>query len=94
MSQYTPQPIDTSHIKLPAELQPLIEMLAENTHEEWSHNRMKSGWVYGSQRCDVKKEHPCLIPYHELSESEKEYDRISAIATVKLLLVLGYRISS
>jgi hypothetical protein len=94
MIQYTPRPIDTNHILLPTELHPLIEKLAENNHEEWSHRRMKDGWVYGAQRCDEKKHHPCLIPYEELPESEKEYDRISALATVKLLLVLGYKITS
>ena len=93
MSEYYPTPINTDHILLPLDLQPLIEELAKNTHEEWSLNRVKEGWTYGASRCDEKKHHPCLIAYEELPESEKEYDRISAISTIKLLIALGYKIN-
>lgn len=71
----------------------LGEQLAKNTHENWSQNRIKDGWKYGPKRDDLKKEHPGLIPYEELSESEKQYDRTTSLETLKLMVALGYKIS-
>lgn len=90
--EYKPAPRDTSGVKLPHEIRELTELLAKNTHENWSKQRMAEGWRYGPRRDDAKKEHPSLIPYEELSESEKEYDRTTAMETVKTILALGYRI--
>ena len=90
---YIPQPIDTSDVKLPKELEALVERMARNVHEVWAETRMKQGWTYGEQRNDEGKTHPCLIPYEELPESEKEYDRNTAIGTLKLIMKLGFRIS-
>ena len=89
---YIPQPLDTSRIELPADLLALTELLAKNTHEVWAQQRFSEGWKYGTERNDDRKEHPCLVPYEELPESEKEYDRKVAIETVKMIGVLGYRI--
>lgn len=72
---------------------PLIEDMAKNVHEVWAQNRIDDGWSYGPVRDDVKKHHPCLIPYDELPESEKEYDRATSQETLKLILKLGFRIS-
>lgn len=89
---YKPEPIDTSGISLPEELTPLMEMLARNNHENWSQERINQGWVWGPVRDDAKKHHPCLIPYDELSEEEKEYDRITSAQTLKMILSMGFRI--
>ena len=83
---YNPKPISTEGIKLSA----LTEMLAENTHDVWAKNRIEEGWQYGEERNDNLKLHPCLIPYYELSESEKEYDRNISMETIKLVIKLGY----
>ena len=90
---YTPQPIDTSDVKLPEELEVLVEQMSKNVHEVWSETRIQQGWTYGEQRNDELKTHPCLIPYEELPESEKEYDRNTSIGTLKLILKLGFKIS-
>ena len=87
---YEPKPIRTSHIDIPLELKDLIERLAKNNHDIWAEQRMKEGWTYGPQRDDNKKEHPDLVPYEELAESEKVYDRNSAIETIKAILSLGF----
>ena len=87
---YNPNPIDTSNINLPSDLLELTEKIAENVHEVWSQNRIKDGWTYGELRNDERKETPCLIPYNELPESEKEYDRNTALETLKLIIKLGY----
>lgn len=89
---YIPQPMDTSDIRLPGELDVLIEQMAKNVHEVWAQNRMEQGWTYGEERSDVLKQHPCLIPYEELSEVEKDYDRDTALSTLKLICKLGFKI--
>lgn len=89
---YIPNPIDTSDVKLSSELLELCEKLAENTHEVWAKGRVDSGWKYGPVRDDAKKETPCLVPYSELPESEKDYDRNTAMETLKLIVKFGFEI--
>ena len=91
--RYDPQPINTDDIVLPKELDSIIEILAENVHDAWAITRIKDGWTYGIKRDDVAKTHPCLVPYDDLPESEKNYDRITAIQTLKLIIKHGYKIS-
>ena len=91
-TSYTPDPIDTSDVVLPEEIINLAERLAENTHEVWAQGRIDDGWIYGEQRDDVNKRHPCLVPYSDLSEKEKEYDRATAMETLKLILKLGFKL--
>ena len=90
---YKPAPIDTSDIVLPEDLKALAELIAKNVHEVWASERIKEGWTLGPERDDVQKTTPCLIPYEELPESEKEYDRLTAFETIKLVVKLGYKIS-
>ena len=90
---YVPQPMDTSDIQLPEELNGLIEQIAKNVHEVWAQNRMEQGWEYGTERSDDLKQHPCLIPYEELPEVEKAYDRDTALGTLKLISKLGFKIT-
>lgn len=87
---YKPNPIDTSDVVLNEEIRALSEDLARNTHDVWAVGRIRDGWTYGATRNDDKKEHPCLVPYEELSEEEKEYDRATALETLKVILKLGY----
>ena len=89
---YQPSPIDVSQVSLSPELVQLTERLAENAHDLWAAERLAQGWSYGPQRDDAKKHHPCLVPYAELPESEKKYDRIAALGTLKAILKLGYQI--
>jgi len=91
--EYLPNPAETSDVELPEELLPLIEEMAKNVHEVWAKNRMAEGWTYGPVRDDAGKKHPCLVPYEELPESEKEYDRATSQETLKLILKLGFGIS-
>jgi ryanodine receptor 2 len=92
-SGYTPKPIDTSGVTLPADLEPLTELLAEHTHDVWSLQRLNEGWTLGPVRDDANKTHPCLVPYADLPESEKDYDRTTALGALKAILALGYTIS-
>lgn len=92
-NNYTPQPADTSGITLASELTELIEAMATNVHEVWAASRIAEGWRYGDTRNDALKQHPCLVPYDELPENEKEYDRKTAVETLKLIQKLGFTIS-
>lgn len=89
---YIPQPIDTHDVELPDELNRLAEQIAKNVHEVWSAGRMQEGWTYGEKRDDTLKHNPCLVPYEELSDSEKVYDRETSQETLKLIIKLGFKI--
>jgi len=94
VSGYQPSPVDTSSVKLPDTLLALTETIARNTHEVWAHKRMEEGWRYGERRDDVKKLHPNLIPYEQLAEEDKDYDRATAMNAIRLMVRLGYTITS
>lgn len=91
---YKPAPADTSLIELPEELNTLVEDMAKNVHEVWSAGRIREGWTYGPVRDDAKKTHPCLVPYEELPESEKDYDRATSQETLKFILKSGFSITA
>jgi len=90
---YVPQPIDTTRITLPESLDQLVEHLAEHYHDIWAKQRIADGWTWGPKRDDGAKQHPDLIPYADLSDGEKQYDRNSVIETLKAIVALGYRIA-
>lgn len=89
---YIPHPIDTNDVVLPEELSLLAEQMAKNVHEIWAETRISQGWTYGPERNDAEKKHPCLVPYEELPEDEKVYDRNTSIATLKFIVGNGYEI--
>lgn len=89
---YEPKPIDTKDIVLGDDILNLAEELAKNTHDIWATGRISEGWKYGTVRDDKFKTTPCLVPYEELPNSEKEYDRNTAIETLKLIQKLGFKI--
>ena len=89
---YIPQPIDTNDVVLPEDLSQLAEQMAKNVHEIWAQTRIAQGWTYGSERNDTEKKHPCLVPYEELPEEEKVYDRNTSIETLKFIVSNGYEI--
>ena len=90
---YNPKPIDTSDVVLSDDLLELTEKIAENVHDVWAVGRIEQGWTYGEVRNDELKTTPCLVPYFDLPESEKKYDRNTALETLKLIMKLGYEIS-
>lgn len=91
-NSYTPCPIDTDNVFLPSELSELQELLSKNVHETWAAGRIADGWKYGPVRNDSTKEHPCLVPYEQLTEREKDYDRETAFQTLKAIVKLGFKI--
>ena len=91
-NNYTPSPADTTNIQLPEELIALAEAISKNVHEVWAQNRIKEGWTYGPVRDDAKRQTPCLVPYEQLPEEEKAYDRNTAFGTLKFIVSQGFEI--
>jgi hypothetical protein len=89
---YQPRPIDVALVALTPEILQLTERLAENAHDVWGAKRLAEGWTLGPKKDSDLKQTPLLVPYAELPESEKQYDRDLALATLKAALALGYRI--
>ncbi len=91
-SNYKPQPIDTKDVQLSDELNALVEIVAKNVHEVWAQSRIEQGWSFGVERNDVQKKHPCLLPYENLTEEEKDYDRKTVLETLRVITKLGFTI--
>ena len=91
---YDPKSLDLTQVEIPPDLIDLVEHLAKITHDNWLKQRVADGWVHGKQRNDLLKEHPCIVSYEELPESEKEYDRKISLGVVQAMLALGYRVES
>lgn len=91
--RYTPTPTDVSDVQLPEEISALAEIVAKNVHEVWAAGRLQDGWTYGEVRDDATRKHPCLIPYEDLTEEEKDFDRRTSQETLKLIMKLGFRIT-
>ncbi len=92
-NNYNPNPIDTSDVILPEDIKELTEKIAKNVHDVWAVGRIKEGWTYGDVKDNDKKTTPCMVPYEDLPDSEKEYDRNTAMETLKLIMKLGYKIT-
>ena len=91
-NKYNPMPVDTSDVVLPEELLALTEKIAENVHDVWAVGRIAEGWTYGLVKNLEKKTTPQMVAYSDLPENEKEYDRNTALETLKLIVKLGYSI--
>lgn len=92
MEKYIPKPLDTQDEELSDRLLELAEDMARNVHEVWAQNRLHDGWTYGPVRDDATKQHPCLVPYDQLPEREKDYDRATSIQTLKFIIHSGFDI--
>lgn len=89
---YEPRPLNLEDVPLTEDLTELREAIAENAHEVWAAARKAEGWTYGPVRNDALKQHPDMLPYSALPDSEKEYDRIMAFNTIKLVKKLGWKL--
>ena len=69
-----------------------IETLAITEHRRWAASRRLSGWRFGATRDNTKKLHPDLVPWDDLEESNREYDREPVRNLPQLLAAIGYGI--
>lgn len=89
---YAPQSDSNESIAISQDLAELCELLAEKNHDAWALERQSEGWTYGPKRDDSNLQTPDMVPYAELPETEKEYDRIMVRNTIRQIIALGYRI--
>ena len=90
---YVPKPENTNDVFLSDEIIELTEIVAKNAHENWARKKIEDGWTYGEDLDIGMRTHPCLVEYESLSEVDKEYDRVTAMEAIRLLLKLGYKIT-
>jgi hypothetical protein len=93
VNDYNPEPIPTGHISLSGEILELVEVLAENAHDIWALKRLQDGWTLGAERDDIKRRHPCLVPYPQLPVEEQDYDRAMVMESIRAMHALGFTIS-
>jgi hypothetical protein len=85
-------PIDPWTVQLDAELLAATERVARHVHDAWMRARLAEGWTYGRQRDDARRVNPCLVGYDALSETDREADRVTAMAAMRALIALGFEI--
>jgi hypothetical protein len=88
--KYRPKPVDLSGVAVPEAILESLDVIARNTHDTWAKGRIGEGWVFGEDLDEAKKTHPSLVPYEELPEAEKAYDRATSLETIRMLVHLGY----
>uniref|UniRef100_A0AAQ4PWC9 Ryanodine receptor 3 n=1 Tax=Gasterosteus aculeatus aculeatus TaxID=481459 RepID=A0AAQ4PWC9_GASAC len=92
-ASFVPTPVDTSQIVLPPHLDNVRDKLAENIHELWGMNKIELGWTFGKVRDDNKRQHPCLVDFGKLPETERNYNVQMSSETLKTLLALGCHVA-
>ncbi|XP_076834095.1 ryanodine receptor 3 isoform X5 [Brachyhypopomus gauderio] len=88
-ASFIPTPVDTSQVVMPLHLEKVRDRLAENIHELWAMNKIELGWSYGKMRDDNKRQHPCLVDFSKLPETERNYNLQMSTETLKTLLAVG-----
>lgn len=74
-----------------------IEILAEMEHERWMEERLMEGWKQDDtleESDHDRKLSPCLIPWEDLTEEVKDWDRDPVSNIPKLLKKAGFEIYS
>ena len=62
-----------------------LEILARMEHDRWWADRALDGWKFGDPRDNVRKLHPNMVPYDELSEPVKQLDRDNILHIIEIL---------
>ena len=69
-----------------------VEIMAGVVHEHWMAERERAGWVFGPERDVVRKITPYLIPYADLPDAVKEWDRQAVCAIPEVLAAAGLEV--
>jgi hypothetical protein len=70
-----------------------VDQLAELEHERWVADNRRRGWTYAPEPKDAeRKTSPHMVPWDDLSEEIREYDRIFVRALPAFLARIGYQI--
>ncbi|GBG24003.1 Ankyrin repeat domain-containing protein 1 [Hondaea fermentalgiana] len=91
---FDPTPLDTSIVRLSASTESLARRLARNMHNVWCKIKLEQGWQYSRTRDDARKLHPALVPFENLAPEDAKYNTHMCQETVKLIILLGFRLES
>ena len=47
-----------------------------DSHENWVREKRAQGWVFGPVKDPEKKEHPCMVPFHQLPMEQQMKDQL------------------
>ncbi len=72
----------------------ILDLLARMEHDRWCRERIENGWRHGHRRNNEKRIHPMLVPWTDMPDEMKQYDREAVRHLPELLLKSGYAISS
>ena len=69
-----------------------LEHLSEQEHERWMGLKIQSGWKHAPETDKEKHLHAALVPWEDLSEADKEKDRVMVRKIPDILAHAGYTI--
>jgi len=53
-------------------------------HEEWVRDKQEHGWTLGPEKDSERRTHPCLVPYWDLPDYQRDKNRLF-VSTVRAL---------
>jgi len=68
------------------------EALSEAEHNRWNAYMYYKGWKFGKDKNEQRKTHPDMIPYNQLDDAIKQYDRNAILNIPDLLRQAGFKI--
>ena len=93
-AMFDPQPYNLSSVTLPLVMQEIAEQVTHNNHEVWAEYHIEQGWIWGSCYDAEKKLHPCILPYHSLTDAQRATNSIATIDILKIIMALEYQLDS
>jgi hypothetical protein len=58
---------------------------AEQLHSSWLKFKIRDGWIFGVEKDEAKKTHPCLVPYDDLPANQKYKDTLFQTTVSEML---------
>ena len=69
-----------------------LELLSRMEHDRWWRDREADGWTFAPEKDAERKKSPYLLPWQELPEEIREYDRDTVRGLPALLAEAGFHI--
>jgi hypothetical protein len=69
-----------------------VELLAEMEHDRWMEENRRQGWTYAPERDDNRKTSPYMVPWNELPDNVKDWDRGFIRGLPRFLAGVGFQI--
>ncbi len=59
------------------------------SHDCWWEEKRRTGWIFGPEKCEKLKTHPCCIPFNRLPKYQQLKDRLFRMTVRGLTMDLG-----